>query len=70
MNDPQVAARNMIVEVEDPRAGTVKLFGCPIKMSAFDDPHVRATAPELDGDRERILKELADEDAAPVGRGG
>jgi len=70
VNDPQVAARNMIVEVEDPRAGTVKLFGCPIKMSAFDDPHVRATAPELDGDRERILKELADEDAAPVGRGG
>jgi CoA:oxalate CoA-transferase len=59
VNDPQVAARNMIVEVEDPRAGTVKVFGCPIKMSAFDDPHRRATAPELDGDRERILKELA-----------
>ncbi len=38
--DPQVAARNMIVEVEDPKAGTVKLFGCPIKMSAFADPHV------------------------------
>ncbi|MBI3769275.1 MAG: CoA transferase [Deltaproteobacteria bacterium] len=62
VNDPQVAARNMIVEVEDPKAGTVKLFGCPIKMSAFDDPHRRATAPELDGDRERILKEIADDD--------
>ena len=61
VNDLQVAARNMLVEVEDPKAGTVKLFGCPIKMSAFDDPHVRGTAPELDGDRERILKELADE---------
>jgi CoA:oxalate CoA-transferase len=57
--DPQVAARNMLVDVEDPRAGTVKVFGCPIKMSAFDDPHVRATAPELDGDRARILAELA-----------
>jgi CoA:oxalate CoA-transferase len=61
--DPQVAARNMIVEVEDPDAGTVRLFGCPIKMSAFDDPHVRTTAPRVDGDRARILAELAaDED--------
>jgi CoA:oxalate CoA-transferase len=60
--DPQVAARNMIVEVDDPRAGTVKLFGCPIKMSAFDDPHVRATAPAVDGDRARILAELAGDD--------
>jgi CoA:oxalate CoA-transferase len=58
VNDPQVAARNMIIEVQDPKAGTVKLFGCPIKMSTFDDPHLRATAPELDADRERILKEL------------
>jgi CoA:oxalate CoA-transferase len=57
--DPQVAARNMIVEVDDPRAGRVRLFGCPIKMSAFDDPHERATAPALDGDRDRILAELA-----------
>ena len=61
--DPQVAARNMIVEVEDPRAGTVKLFGCPIKMSAFEDPHVRATAPVVDGDRARILAELGIDDA-------
>ncbi len=62
-NDPQVAARNMIVEVDDPKAGSVKLFGSPIKMSAFDDPHFRPTAPDLDQDREKILKELAvDED--------
>ena len=58
VNDPQVAARNMIVEMEDPTAGTVKVFGCPIKMSAFDDPHVRASAPDLDGDRAAILAEL------------
>jgi len=61
VNDPQVAARNMIVEVDDPQAGRVKLFGCPIKMSAFEDPHLRASAPELDGDRARILQELADD---------
>jgi CoA:oxalate CoA-transferase len=60
VNDPQVVARNMIVEVDDPTAGTVRLFGCPIKMSAFPDPHRRATAPDLDGDRQRILRQLAD----------
>jgi len=56
--DPQVAARNMIVEVDDPVAGRVSLFGSPIKLSAFRDPHERATAPDLDADRERILAEL------------
>jgi CoA:oxalate CoA-transferase len=59
VGDPQVAARNMIVEVDDATVGNVKVFGCPIKMSAFDDPHRRAGAPDLDGDRERILEELA-----------
>jgi CoA:oxalate CoA-transferase len=59
VNDPQVAARNMIIEVEDAVAGRVKLFGCPIKMSAFDDPKVRPSAPDLDSDRARILEELA-----------
>jgi CoA:oxalate CoA-transferase len=58
VNDPQVAARNMVVEVDDPNAGRVKLFGCPIKMSAFDDPHERPTAPALDGNRAAILAEL------------
>ena len=59
---PQVAARNMIVEVQDPTAGTVKVFGCPIKMSGFPDPRVRASAPDLDGDRAHILRELAEAD--------
>jgi len=58
VTDPQVAARNMLVEVDDLRAGRVRLFGCPIKMSAFADPHLRPSAPELDGDRERILTDL------------
>ena len=62
VKDPHVAARNMIVEVEDPTAGRVKMFGNPIKMSAFDDPHERAPAPDLDQDRAKILKELKGED--------
>ena len=44
----------------DATAGRVRLFGCPIKMSAFDDPHVRASAPDLDADRARILAELGE----------
>src|SRR5205809_853231 len=32
---PQVAARNMLVEVPDGSGGTLKLAGNPIKMSAF-----------------------------------
>ncbi|MBS0520583.1 MAG: CoA transferase [Proteobacteria bacterium] len=52
---PQVAARNMLVEVPDGSGGTLKLAGNPLKMSAFADPSTRPPAPDLDGDREAIL---------------
>ena len=39
---PQVAARNMLVEVPDGSGGTLKLAGNPLKMSAFADPTTRA----------------------------
>ena len=52
---PQVAARNMLVEVPDGSGGTLKLAGNPLKMSAFADPTTRAPAPDLDGDRDAIL---------------
>jgi CoA:oxalate CoA-transferase len=55
---PQAAARNMLVEVDDPAMGSLKLAGNPMKLSAFPDPTSRAPAPDLDGDRERILREL------------
>jgi CoA:oxalate CoA-transferase len=58
LQHPQVEARNMLVEVDDPKAGRVKLAGNPLKMSAFEDPKTRPSAPELDADRERILREL------------
>ncbi len=59
MAHPQVEPRNMVVEVDDPTAGRLKLAGNPIKLSGFDDPPARATAPDVDRDRERILEELA-----------
>jgi CoA:oxalate CoA-transferase len=55
---PQVAARNMVIEIEDKAAGTLKLSGNPLKFSAFADPPTRAPAPDLDGNRAAILKEL------------
>ena len=58
IESPQAKARNMVVTVDDPTAGTVKLVGNPIKLTAFPDPKTRKPAPELDGDREKILKGL------------
>jgi CoA:oxalate CoA-transferase len=56
--DPQVAARRMLVEVDDPAAGTLRLAGNPLKLSGFADPPTREAAPDLDQHRARILAEL------------
>lgn len=58
MEDPQVAARNMIVTAHDPDIGPLRMQGNPIKLSAHEDPATRAPAPNLDGDRAAILKWL------------
>lgn len=54
----RVLARNMIVESLDPDMGPIRMQGNPIKLSAHEDPKTRGPAPELDGDREAILKDL------------
>jgi CoA:oxalate CoA-transferase len=55
---PQTEARNMLVTVDDPTMGALKIAGNPMKLSAFADPSARAPAPDLDADRDRILREL------------
>ncbi len=60
LNDPQVAARNMIVRAEDAAAGPLRMAGNPIKFSDFADPPTRAPAPDLDADRAAILDEYLD----------
>jgi len=59
MQDPQVQARNMVVEVD---AGTnLKPFaaaGNPIKMSDMKDTVLREPAPNLDQHRKKIMKWL------------
>ncbi len=58
MADPQVLARNMIVDCLDPDMGPIRMQGNPIKLSAHEDAKTRGPAPELDEDRENILKEI------------
>ena len=45
--DPQVAARNMVVEVDDPTLGGFRVAGNPIKLSGFPDPDRRGPVPRL-----------------------
>ena len=55
---PQATARNMLVSVDDPVTGRLELAGNPMKLSAFEDPPARPRAPDLDADRDAILREL------------
>ena len=55
---PQATARNMLISVDDPVTGPLELAGNPMKLSAFEDPPARARAPDLDADRDAILREL------------
>lgn len=58
LKHPQVAARNMLVTIDDPKAGALRLAGNPLKFSGFADPPTREPAPELDADRAKLLREL------------
>ncbi|HXM84623.1 MAG TPA: CaiB/BaiF CoA-transferase family protein [Stellaceae bacterium] len=55
---PQVSARDMLVTVNDPAAGPLKVAGNPLKISGFPEPKTHDPAPALDADRAAILKEL------------
>jgi len=57
VENPQVKARNMIVEVEHPRAGKLKMPGIPIKMSETPGD-IRKHPPILGEHTEEILSEL------------
>lgn len=57
LKDPQVNAREMILEVEHPKAGKQKIPGCPIKMS--DTPcSVETAAPLLGEHTTEVLSEF------------
>ena len=61
--DPQVAAREMVVEVDHPKAGRTKALGMPVKFS--DTPcAVTRAAPLLGQHTREILASLGYDDAA------
>jgi len=47
LNHPQLSARNMLVELNDPVAGTIKIAGNPIKISTLPECPTRKPAPEI-----------------------
>lgn len=56
--DPQVEARNMVVTCDGGEAGRIRLAGNPVKLSAFDDPPMRGSVPELDEHRSKLMDEF------------
>ena len=55
-NDPQIAARDMIVKVEHPVAGTYQMAGSPLKFSSLTEAHYEP-APTLGQHTREILSE-------------
>jgi CoA:oxalate CoA-transferase len=55
---PQVRARQMVVEMQLPDGTPIIAAGNPVKLSAHADSATRPPAPTLDGDRAAILAEL------------
>ncbi len=57
VQDPQVQARDMIVEMKHPTLGTIKEFGIPIKLSGTPGT-VRTPAPYAGEHTEAVLREM------------
>ncbi|HET7696999.1 MAG TPA: CoA transferase [Vicinamibacterales bacterium] len=57
LRDPQLAAREMIVPLEHVSAGTIRVLGTPLKLSATP-ASVRTAPPALGQHTDAILKEL------------
>ena len=55
--DPQVRARDMVVDLTHPRAGDTQAIGCPIKFSATPS-HVERPAPMLGQHTSEVLSEF------------
>lgn len=63
VNDPQIKARNMIVELEHPVAGHLKMAGLPVKMSLTPGA-VERPAPMLGQHTAELMKEILGWDEA------
>jgi len=57
VNDPHILEREMVVEVEHPRAGKLKVTGTPMKFSRTPC-RIQKACPDMGQDTEEILKDL------------
>ena len=57
MNDPQVQAREMVIDIEHPSAGSIRMVASPLKIPTAP-PVVRLPPPMLGEHTEQILQEL------------
>ena len=67
LNDPQVRARNMVVDVALRQGGTVSMPGNPIKLSDFG-PDSYSPPPELGYDTDAVLRELLGKSPEEIAR--
>ncbi len=58
VEDPQLKARGMFVEVDDPEMGRLRVTGSAFKISGYPQSPTRPPAPNLDEARADILAEL------------
>ena len=56
MKNRQILSRNMIVEVDDPQVGKIKIAGNPIKMTSIEEKKYRKAPPEIGEHNPEILK--------------
>ena len=57
LDDPQIAAREMVAELEHPTVGRARVIGSPVKLSETP-PSVRTPPPTLGQHTEIVLEEL------------
>ncbi len=68
MADPQILARDMVVDLDDPNLAGVKLAGNPIKMTHVPETGTRGAVPEVGEHTEPILREWLGYSAEQVAR--
>jgi CoA:oxalate CoA-transferase len=66
LKHPQLLARNMFVDVDDPAFPGMKIPGNPIKMSSLPEEQSRAKAPEIGEHNEEVLHDLLGMSAAQI----